>query len=1763
MANSGGGNKFVSVNLNKYYAQQSSKQHYHSHHSGSYESNRVRAGAGSGGMVVLSRPRSSQKSGSKLSVPPPLNLPSLRKEHERFDSLGPGGVPACGGASVSGPRPGSSGMGWAKPGSVAWQEKEGLVGGDDHVNDGVDRLNADDGMTKVSSGVYMPPSVRSGSTSSTSASAIGFLPLHKATVLKREEFPSLQAALPVVSGAEKKQTDGLNQKQKQLAMAGQELSDKHGDGSRSNSVTDMLPQLRSGRIAVDSELSEKGGEARRTSGSRLLEQGRKQDEYFPGPLPLVRLNPRSDWADDERDTGHVSDHRRDQGYSKTEAYWDRDFEKPRAGVLPDKPAHGLFDRRGLRDNDTGRTLSSEVAKLDPYSIDARLPSREVREGNAWRASSPLPKDGIGTQEIARDRNSVGTRPSSMNREKENKYTLSFRDNAQGDNGRRDLGYGNGGRQAWNNSADSFSSRGSERSTRERYGNEQYNRHKGNAFQNSSLSKPSFPLGGKAVSLNDPILNFSRDKRPLSKNEKSYLEDPLVKDFGATRFIGWDPFSANLVGVVKKKKDTVKQTDFHDPVRESFEAELERVQKMQEQERQRIIEEQERALELARREEEERQRLAREQEEQQRRLEEEAREAAWRAEQERLDALRRAEEQRIAREEEKRRIVMEEERRKQAAKQKLLELEERIAKRQAEAVKGVSADEKIPGMAKETDASKATGVSDWEDGERMVERITTSASSDSSLTRELDELHLEDNESPDMMDNLVLGFNDGVEVGMPNDEFESSQKDSAYVIPQISIGSLEEKISLDDMHSDRKILQSMDAPCPEGLDSSSRILQETEKGVQDLTTQPNTSPQASTASQLIDHVDATSCTGVSTEHNLPYSVNMASHSSSGQISMPTSTSVTNHTEVPVKLQFGLFSGPSLIPSPVPAIQIGSIQMPLHLHPQVGPPSVTQMHPSQPLFQFGQLRYTSPISQGLLPLAPLSVSSVLQNVPAHFSLNPNPNPGAPLPVQPSQDTSGFDMMKCEVSSPLDDNQSGLLRSLHLLHDNMLNDESSTQAGESRKSVLTQHGTVEISNIGATRFKSGFSSEYQGHQNSVHRNFKALSSKQSEGELQTVLTSSHSVSKEEDLSGPRGQTYNNRGKKYVFTAKGSNSRSGFLASGSSRKDSTGYQRRPRCTRTEFRIRENSGKRQPSGIISSNHTNQVGLDENSGANGRGTGFSVTNRMRKIVVSKSKQTVESECPSSALGSSQEMETGNRNEKRLGKGSLMRSQNITYSGKGNLKRNIKEDVDAPLISGIVRVYEQPGIEAASDEDDFIEVRSKRQVLNDRREQREKEIKAKSRIAKVPPRKPCSIPQSSNRNSASANGVMNNVRTDFVTSEGHNLANTELSAGFGVNTVSQPLAPIGTHASKIDVQADIRAQAVKSLQPSSVQTTSGGGPSLISGLMFESKNKVFDNVQASFGSWGNSCINQKVMTLTQTQLDDAMKPVQFDTCAPVGDRNSSVTDPSMPPPSSILLKDESFSNATSPINSLLAGEKIQFGAVTSPTVILPSSRAVSHGIGLPGSSRSEIQIPCNLSAAEKDCALFFEKEEHASESCVHMEDSSDNKGFGGVDIDVINTGDGGQQLASQSKAEESLSVSLPADLSVENPPISLWPPLASPQSSSSQMISHFPGGPPSHFPFYDIPMMGGPVFALGPHEESSSTQSLGGDKNFPTSKMKQIYVAKQTNNASLGLVWEWNFISAEMGVFGGRRRDVVFSLKELVVVVGSLVAFAHHYHVPLW
>lgn len=67
-----------------------------------------------------------------------------------------------------------------------------------------------------------------------------------------------------------------------------------------------------------------------------------------------------------------------------------------------------------------------------------------------------------------------------------------------------------------------------------------------------------------------------------------------------------------------------------------------------------------------------------------------------------------------------------------------------------------------------------------------------------------------------------------------------------------------------------------------------------------------------------------------------------------------------------------------------------------------------------------------------------------------------------------------------------------------------------------------------------------------------------------------------------------------------------------------------------------------------------------------------------------------------------------------------------------------------------------------------------------------------------------------------------------------------------------------------------------------------------------------------------------MALTQTQLDEAMKPERFDThVAPTGDHSGSALELGKPS-TSILTPEKSFSSTASPLNSLLAGEKIQFG-----------------------------------------------------------------------------------------------------------------------------------------------------------------------------------------------------------------------------------------------
>ncbi|KAJ6736643.1 hypothetical protein OIU85_018784 [Salix viminalis] len=949
----------------------------------------------------------------------------------------------------------------------------------------------------------------------------------------------------------------------------------------------------------------------------------------------------------------------------------------------------------------------------------------------------------------------------------------------------------------------------------------------------------------------------------------------------------------------------------------------------------------------------------------------------------------------------------------------------------------------------------------EDGYEEEDEVHDGEDENINLTQNLEDMHLDEECAPDMMESLVLGFNEGVEVGMPNDDFErsSGNEEIKFVIPKPS----EEQGSFDATCSYGQTLQHVDGSTLVNLDNSTRIFQETQKAIQ-----AKNSSQTSALPEHMDHSDA------STNHCL--SIQPQIQLSSDQTAMSTIPSASNQPEVPVKLQFGLFSGPSLIPSPVPAIQIGSIQMPLHLHP----PSGTILH-SYP---------------------PITASSLsVCNVSSNHSI------GVAVPIKPGQD-----IVKNDVSSVSMDNQRGLLpRHLDLSHlevkeGNLL---PLRYRADNTKKIHKVKGDCSHSGNINSRPESCFQAE-----NSLVKTFKTVPTRELEHQPQTGEASSLSVSKEKGLGvskGP-GLISSGRGRRYVFLAKHSGPGSSFQATEISRTDSSGFQRKPRRLRTEFRVQGKFGIR--SNLLDQRHP--------------------------------KHIPDSEGSSSRPVSLQEIDSRSKVEKVAGKESVRKIQNISHS---------REDVDAPLQSGIVRVFEQPGIEAPSDDDDFIEVRSKRQMLNDRREQRQKEIKAKSQVSKMP-RKPrpysqsASVSSISNKNYPPVGGeASNSIRSDFVVPEGHGLSNIEVSAGFNAPIVSQPLPPIGTPAVKTEIQA------VKSFHTSSLTSVSGGGKNHASGLIFDGKNNVLETVQTSLGSWGRSRINQQhlcrvlphlssspqnqcyffppkedgkeVMTLAQTQLDEAMKPVQFDSHSSVGDPTNSVSEPSLPS-SSLLCKDKSFSSAGSPINSLLAGEKIQFGAVTSP--ILPSNRqAVSHGIGPPSLCQSDIHISHNLSAAESDCSLFFEKEKPSNETCAHLEDCeaeaaasavavaaissdeiggnvlgaghvsvSDSKNFGGADLDSISAGaSADQQIASQSRVEESLSLALPADLSVDTP-ISLWPPLPIPQNSESQMLSHVSGAPPQ-FPFYEMnPMLGGPIFAFGPHDESTPTQSQSQKSNASVS-----------------------------------------------------------------
>ncbi|KAK1313513.1 hypothetical protein QJS10_CPA06g02379 [Acorus calamus] len=1851
MANPG---KFVSVNLNKSYGRHQPTQSpsnaslHRSARPGS-----AGGGGGGGGMVVLSRPRSSssglQKAAApRLSVPSPLNLPSLRKEHEQFDPSSSAPVRSDPG---QGSRSGSSGMGWTKPGLSLIAPSQEREAGDRTV------IGGGGGGGSGGGGVYTPPSARPGATTDSSVSVAA----PKAVVLRGEDFPSLLASLPSASVPGQKQP----QKQRPMSKDGERGGEIQMPPSRSPLLT-MRPQnMRPTSSRTD-------GRGPSSDGSEQLKHHSKMDGIADPLLPLVRLTRTSDWADDERDTGYGPPPERERDYLP---------QPPR--VAPDGRAEPAYNR------DTNRS---------------------------WRSALYM-KDGFGSE-----------RDGFSNREMNGQDSWQVR---------RDSGYGN-------NVQNGFGGRVS---------TEQNNRGFVNRGRNNFIPKSSFSLNNKGSTSSDPI---GRDRRLFNNEGKPYMEDSIMSDFDDTK-------------IFKRRRDVMmRQAEYHDPVRESFEAELERVQMMQEQERQRALEEQARVMELARKEEEERERLVKEEEERRRRVEEDAREAAWRAEQEKLEALRKAEEQRLTREEEKKRYLLEEERRKTAARQKLLELEARMANKDVGKV--AQNDDKVVSFSSMEDERGAVvrdrevqrDAGDWEEGERMVERITSSASSDSSslnspgrdafgtgrmytnrpssketsesqmtgdfrpklnrwtavgdsdyrssdidgdflenpadkygdsgwghgrsrgspyefdglssfrggrlrhqsmrqprvlppptmassnapasnhripfradedhirssgsfvdssdmrtsregmrgadmvqpgsdsdyrheklgqpeitepqppqrnsfsmtvsqdpkegkdsprcdsqsslsvsspptspthlshddeldgddnsgespiipslldgrgmlssedsqaiasvpdacnptssgvedeewavedneriqeqeeydevedgyldedeihegdgencnLSRELDDLHLDGHELTvdDKTCQQALGFDDGVENGIPTSsvfETTSANEPKELDLQTLSVGAEQELETA--VGSGYDGLQTDNAFSEASFESShmKKMVLETEKVIP-------------IKSHEVENMGATSnSVVVKPQAQLPVAsaANMPLPSAAPiQPIVPAASAVSSQADHPVNLQFGLFSGPSLIPSPVPAIQIGSIQMPLHLH-----------HAQPSLF----LGYHSSLPQGMLPVAHQTMSFVQHStIPTHYHLNQKQ--GLPLHSQPVQDSTSMQSVyandRTQNQSVQMESQPGPVfkvwdeASAKVLGGNELKESPPSDNLKDEVPPSQSHVVRELM----------LPKQHQGnHDVIVRRNYRSISSnRETHGQMrgEPLLSSERATSR----SKAQGMASGGRGKRYVYAVRNSSLKSSFPASQDVHADSgSGFQRRARrnVRRMEFRVRGNVDGRTSDAInslVQGDILNSNGRSRGPIKNG-GRRDSIANRPNKLLVESESSNFNANNSGRAIGPDSKMRRTSGREAEHKQ--LISATESSNPGEGSLKRSgASEIVDAPLQTGVVRVYTQPGIEAPSDEDDFIEVRSKRQMLNDRREQREREIKAKSRIVKAP-RKPRSFPQNSavmsytnRRVNSLAGESKSNICSEPAVTDGGTFANSGTSDVF--TTSVQTLPPIGTPAVNNDA-SDIRSSHnVKSIQQPSVPGTSVGGTNITPGLPFKSNSVTDDNLPASLVPWGNTQITQQVITLTQNQLDDAMKPAHFDThVTDIGDHTNvtlEVNKRSKP----IVAQDKPYS---SPLNSLLAGEKIQFGVVTSPTILPPVSCAISNGIGLPGSRKPDLPLEHNnLSLPENNCTMFYDKEKIPNESC-------------GV---TNNSG--------QSRAEESLAVALPADLSVETPSLHLWPPMPNPQTSNNPMLSHYPGAPPSHFPCFEMnPMLGAPIFAFGPHDDSAGTQS---------------------------------------------------------------------------
>jgi hypothetical protein len=269
---------------------------------------------------------------------------------------------------------------------------------------------------------------------------------------------------------------------------------------------------------------------------------------------------------------------------------------------------------------------------------------------------------------------------------------------------------------------------------------------------------------------------------------------------------------------------------------------------------------------------------------------------------------------------------------------------------------------------------------------------------------------------------------------------------------------------------------------------------------------------------------------------------------------------------------------------------------------------------------------------------------------------------------------------------------------------------------------HSRLDITSIGENA-NSGVSrgESQRNHDLSLRRSHKSTSNNRE---------SSQYGSYGKALSVPKapGVVSGGRGRRYGYAVKESNMGSTGSVVEPSHKDSRGFQRRSRknVRRTEFRVRENVERNQTQASESFSHDEQ---NEKPFPYESAREISVRNLNRKEG-DKPFGANEASDISGAGSSSTSADYYSKTE-RIAQKAPSYERSHCGSKKSRAGTIPEGDANTSLQAGVARVVKQQGIEVPVDADGFIEVRSKKQIMSVRREQREKENRSKMRMAKVP------------------------------------------------------------------------------------------------------------------------------------------------------------------------------------------------------------------------------------------------------------------------------------------------------------------------------------------------------------------------------------------------------------------------------------------------